>query len=214
MAYGLSRLLFGDSSHIGVLLISMLWASYNIIILGAAVAVAAEAKQVRSSHRVKANFPAAIRLANGRTIKVRVTDYSNNGVGIDTAHNHLCQVNDKIELLMSRGLKQFSFDTYVCNTRDSLMGLTLKELDLEKQKAFIQCTFSRADAWLDWQDNFKHDKPSYSFSHVFYTSLRGFKNLIFHAPNQLRPLILFVSNILNFVASLLPKKPIKALKSS
>ncbi|MGJ8484395.1 UDP-forming cellulose synthase catalytic subunit [Pseudoalteromonas sp. SYSU M81236] len=214
MAYGLSRLLFGDSSHIGVLLISMLWASYNIIILGAAVAVAAEAKQVRSSHRVKANFPAAIRLANGRTIKVRVTDYSNNGVGIDTGHNHLCQVNDKIELLMSRGLKQFSFDTYVCNTRDSLMGLTLKELDLEKQKAFIQCTFSRADAWLDWQDNFKHDKPSYSFSHVFYTSLRGFKNLIFHAPNQLRPLILFVSNILNFVASLLPKKPIKALKSS
>lgn len=214
MAYGLSRLLFGDSSHIGVLLISMLWASYNIIILGAAVAVAAEAKQVRSSHRVKANFPAAIRLANGRTIKVRVTDYSNNGVGIDTGHNHLCQVNDKIELLMSRGLKQFSFDTYVCNTRDSLMGLTLKELNLEKQKAFIQCTFSRADAWLDWQDNFKHDKPSYSFSHVFYTSLRGFKNLIFHAPNQLRPLILFVSNILNFVASLLPKKPIKALKSS
>ena len=205
MVYGLSRLLFGDSSHIGVLLISMLWASYNIIILGAAVAVAAEAKQVRSSHRVKANFPAAIRLANGRTIKVRVTDYSNNGVGIDTGHNHLCQVNDKIELLMSRGLKQFSFDTYVCNTRDSLMGLTLKELDLEKQKAFIQCTFSRADAWLDWQDNFKHDKPSYSFSHVFYTSLRGFKNLIFHAPNQLRPLILFVSNILNFVASLLPK---------
>ena len=179
MTYGVFRLLFGDSSQIGVLVISMLWASYNVIILGAAVAVAAEAKQVRSSHRIKANFPAAIRLANGRTIKVKITDYSNNGVGLETEHNHLCRVNDKVELLMSRGLKQFSFPTYICNTRDKQLGLTLRDLDLEKQKAFIQCTFSRADAWLDWQENFKHDKPSYSFSHVFYTSLRGFKNLIF-----------------------------------
>ena len=94
------------------------------------------------------------------------------------------------------------------------LGLTLRDLDLEKQKAFIQCTFSRADAWLDWQENFKHDKPSYSFSHVFYTSLKGFKNLIFHAPNELRPVISFVSRVLYFVASLLPKKPTKVLKTS
>ncbi|MDC3188263.1 UDP-forming cellulose synthase catalytic subunit [Pseudoalteromonas elyakovii] len=214
MTYGVFRLLFGDSSQIGVLVISMLWASYNVIILGAAVAVAAEAKQVRSSHRIKANFPAAIRLANGRTIKVKITDYSNNGVGLETDHNHLCRVNDKVELLMSRGLKQFSFPTYICNTRDKQLGLTLRDLDLEKQKAFIQCTFSRADAWLDWQENFKHDKPSYSFSHVFYTSLRGFKNLIFHAPNELRPAIAFASRVLYFVASLLPKKPTKVLKTS
>ncbi|MDI4671636.1 UDP-forming cellulose synthase catalytic subunit, partial [Pseudoalteromonas shioyasakiensis] len=103
--------------------------------------------------------------------------------------------NDKVELLMSRGLKQFSFPTYICNTRDKQLGLTLRDLDLEKQKTFIQCTFSRADAWLDWQENFKHDKPSYSFSHVFYTSLRGFKNLIFHAPNELRPAIAFASRV-------------------
>eukprot|EP00493_Phyllostaurus_siculus_P000949 UN00954 len=68
-----------------------------------------------------------------------------------------------MELLMSRGNKQFSFTTYVCNTRNKQIGLTLKDLSLEKQKAFIQCTFSRADAWLDWQNNFRHDRPSYSF---------------------------------------------------
>ncbi len=214
MAYGIIRLLFGDTSHIGVLLISMLWASYNIVILGAAVAVAAEAKQVRSSHRIKANFPAAIRLANGRTIKVKITDYSDNGVGLETEHSHLCRVNDKVELLMSRGFKQFSFATYICNTRDKQIGLTLRDLNLEKQKAFIQCTFSRADAWLDWQENFKHDKPSYSFSKVFYTSLRGFKNLIFHAPSELRPLINFITKVLHFVVSLLPKKPTKVFTPS
>jgi cellulose synthase (UDP-forming) len=71
---GVLRLFLGDPSQIGVLIISMGWAFYNIIILGAAVAVAAEARQVRHSHRIKANFPAGVRLANGHTLKVKITD--------------------------------------------------------------------------------------------------------------------------------------------
>ena len=184
------------------------WAIYNIIILGAAVAVAAEARQVRQSHRIKANFPAGVRLANGHTLKVKITDYSDNGVGIETEHAHLCRVNDKIELLMSRGNKQFSFTTYVCNTRNKQIGLTLKDLSLEKQKAFIQCTFSRADAWLDWQNNFRHDRPSYSFKEVQKTSLRGFSNLLFHAPKPLQPFVKLMTKIVVYINSFTPKKPI------
>lgn len=205
---GLLRLFLGDPSQIGVLIISMGWAFYNIIILGAAVAVAAEARQVRHSHRIKANFPAGVRLANGHTLKVKITDYSDNGVGIETDHAHLCRVNDKIELLMSRGNKQFSFTTYVCNTRKKQIGLTLKDLSLEKQRAFIQCTFSRADAWLDWQNNFRHDRPSYSFKEVQKTSLRGFSNLLFHTPRALQPVIKLMTNIVIYINSFTPKKPI------
>ncbi|MEL0640909.1 UDP-forming cellulose synthase catalytic subunit [Pseudoalteromonas aliena] len=205
---GVLRLFLGDPTQIGVLLISMGWAIYNIIILGAAVAVAAEARQVRHSHRIKANFPAGVRLANGHTLKVKITDYSDNGVGIETEHAHLCRVNDKIELLMSRGNKQFSFTTYVCNTRKKQIGLTLKDLSLEKQRAFIQCTFSRADAWLDWQNNFRHDRPSYSFKEVQKTSLRGFSNLLFHAPRALQPIIKFMTNTVIYINSFTPKKPI------
>lgn len=205
---GLLRLFLGDPSQIGVLIISMGWAFYNIIILGAAVAVAAEARQVRHSHRIKANFPAGVRLANGHTLKVKITDYSDNGVGIETDHAHLCRVNDKIELLMSRGNKQFSFTTYVCNTRKKQIGLTLKDLSLEKQRAFIQCTFSRADAWLDWQNNLRHDRPSYSFKEVQKTSLRGFSNLLFHAPRALQPVIKLMTNIVIYINSFTPKKPI------
>ncbi|ATG78216.1 UDP-forming cellulose synthase catalytic subunit [Pseudoalteromonas sp. 1_2015MBL_MicDiv] len=208
IVFGVLRLIFGDPSQIGVLVISMGWALYNMIILGAAVAVAAEARQVRHSHRIKANFPAGIRLANGHTLKVRITDYSDNGVGIETEHAHICRVNDKIELLMSRGDKQFSFTTHVCNTRNKHIGLTLKDLSLEKQRAFIQCTFSRADAWLDWQNNFRHDRPSYSFKEVQKTSLRGFSNLLFHAPRPLQPTIKLLTRLVMYINSFIPKKPI------
>jgi cellulose synthase (UDP-forming) len=205
---GILRLGFGDPTQIGILLISMAWASYNITILGAAVAVAAEARQVRHSHRIKAHFPAGIRMANGHTLKVTITDYSDNGVGIETPHTNLCQVNDKIELLMSRGNKQFSFTTYVCNTRGKQIGLTLKDLSLAKQQAFIQCTFARADAWLSWQSNFRHDRPSYSFKVVLKTSLRGFNNLLFHAPKPLQPIIKSMTNLIIYINSYIPKKPI------
>jgi cellulose synthase (UDP-forming) len=208
MLVGILRLIFGNTDQYGVLLISMAWASYNIIILGAAVAVAAEARQVRQSHRIKANFPAGIRLANGHTLKVKITDFCDNGVGIKTLQPHFCQVNDKIELLMSRGTKQFSFTTYVCNTNTHHLGLTLSDLSLAKQREYIQCTFSRADAWLDWQDNFRHDRPAYSFKEVQKTSFRGFSNLLFHAPRPLQPIIKFISNLLSYLNSFIPKKPI------
>ena len=109
---------------------------------------------------------------------------------------------------MSRGNKQFSFTTHVCNTRGNQIGLTIKDLSLEKQRAFIQCTFSRADAWLDWQNNFRHDRPSYSFKEVQKTSLRGFSNLLFHAPRVLKPIIQFMTNLVVYVNSFTPKRPI------
>lgn len=207
LIYGSLRLLFGDPSQLGVLLISMAWAIYNTIILGAAVAVAAEARQVRQSHRVKANFPAGIRLANGHTIKIKITDYSGNGVGIETEESPLFNINDKVELLMSRGNKQFSFTSHICNIRQNQVGLTLKDLSLDKQKAFIQCTFSRADAWIDWQNNFRHDRPAYSFKEIQKTCLRGLNNLLFHAPMQLQPIIKFATNIVSYLNSFVPKKP-------
>ncbi|MBQ4833097.1 UDP-forming cellulose synthase catalytic subunit [Pseudoalteromonas sp. MMG010] len=207
MVFGIFRLFLSDPTQISVLLISMCWAAYNLIILGAAVAVAAEAKQVRTSHRIKADFSGAMRLSNGHTIKVQITDYSDNGVGIKTQHQHLCKVNDKVDLLMYRGNKQFSFSAHICNTRDLQMGLTLKDLSLDEQKAFIQCTFSRADAWLDWQNNFLHDRPSYSFKEVQKTSLRGFKNLLFHAPKPLQPIIKLITSVLTYIHSFIPTKP-------
>ncbi|MEI5604277.1 hypothetical protein, partial [Streptomyces brasiliscabiei] len=63
------------------------------------------------------------------------------------------------------------------------------------------------------QENFKHDKPSYSFSNVLRVSLRGFKNLIFHAPNELKPLIELLSRSIAFITTLLPTKPKKVFET-
>lgn len=204
---GFIRLIIGDPGQIGVLLISMTWAGYNLMILGAAVAVATESKQVRKSHRIACNFPAVIRLKNGHTLKVDVYDFSDNGVGISLEQTQLLKVNDEIELIMTRGYKQFSFPTKVCNSRTKHVGLSFTSLTIEQEKAFVECTFSRADAWLNWEDNFKHDRPSHSFAEVRKASLRGFKNLIVHAPPKAKPFVNKMINIIEIIGSFLPRAP-------
>lgn len=207
LVVGVFRIFFGDPVQIGVLLISMAWALYNFMILGAAIAVAAEAKQVRRSHRITANFPAALRDANGRTYKVRVTDFSDVGVGVQLPADDLINVETDVDLIMSRGRRQFSFPCKVINARKNRVGLILSNLTLEQEKNYIESTFSRADAWLGWQENFTHDLPSESFKHVKQTSIRGFKSLILHAPAKAKKYITKIGNILILVGSFMPQKP-------
>lgn len=112
-----------------------------------------------------------------------------------------------VDLIMSRGRRQFSFPCKVINARKNRVGLILSNLTLEQEKNYIESTFSRADAWLGWQENFTHDLPSESFKHVKQTSIRGFKSLILHAPAKAKKYITKIGNILILVGSFMPQKP-------
>ncbi len=206
--YGSYRLIDATGTELAVLVISLAWVVYNGIILGAAVAVAAEARQVRRSHRIAANFSGTLVLENHHTLNVTVTDYSDTGLGFTSDFAHIFKNGQKLTLILHRGTRQFTFPVTVCNTRGKHVGVLLGDLDLAKQFEYIQCTFSRADAWLSWQHNFEHDKPGYSFKEVQKTALRGYKNLLFHAPSYLKPIISFATKIIVLVHSFMPQKPL------
>jgi IMP dehydrogenase len=58
----------------------MVWVFYNLIVLGGAVAVSVESKQVRRSHRVEMTMPAAIAREDGHLFSCTVQDFSDGGV--------------------------------------------------------------------------------------------------------------------------------------
>lgn len=60
----------------------MAWVFYNLIILGGAVAVSVESKQVRRAHRVEISMPAAIARDDGHLFSCTVHDFSDGGLGI------------------------------------------------------------------------------------------------------------------------------------
>lgn len=60
VAVGIWRFMYGPENEILTVWVSIVWVFYNLIILGGAVAVSVESKQVRRSHRVEMSMPAAI----------------------------------------------------------------------------------------------------------------------------------------------------------
>lgn len=209
LVVGFARFGISDSVQMGILLISMAWSLYNLIIIGAAICVATEARQVRKSHRIGCEFPAIIYTSGGHTIKVTVTDFSNSGVGITLPAEGLLNHGDKVELLISRGRKQFAFKTDIVNITKARVGLRLNELSPEKEREYIECTFCRADAWLSWEENFSHDLPSENFKLIVKVSLRGFKSLFLHAPEKAKPIIKALISFIESIDTFLPRKPIR-----
>ncbi len=69
----------GPQNEIGTVIVNLVWTMYNLLILGAAVAVAVEAKQVRKDHRVEVAIPVAVRLNSGHLIQAQMKDFSLGG---------------------------------------------------------------------------------------------------------------------------------------
>lgn len=205
---GIIRLNTDDAVQLGILLISMAWSLYNLMIIGAAICVATEARQVRKSHRIGCNFPAIIYNEKGHTIKVIVTDFSDSGVGLQIPAEGLLKSGEQVELLISRGRKQFAFTCDVVNLTRVRVGLRLHELSAEKEREFIESTFCRADAWLSWQDNFAHDMPSENIKYLIRVSFRGFKSLFLHAPEAAKPFVKVLIGFVELLDSFLPRKPL------
>jgi cellulose synthase (UDP-forming) len=70
LGFGLWRIGTGPADEVPTLILSMIWTLYNMTILGGALAVAFESRQVRANPRVEMVMPAAIRLANGHLYPV------------------------------------------------------------------------------------------------------------------------------------------------
>lgn len=79
MSAGLVRLAFEFDPDIETIVLNLIWTVYNLIMLGAAVAVANEARQIRVSQRVSMRLQAAVRTSGGRSYTCTTTDYSDGG---------------------------------------------------------------------------------------------------------------------------------------
>lgn len=81
VAVGIWRYFYGPPTEMLTVVVSMVWVFYNLIILGGAVAVSVESKQVRRSHRVEMTMPAAIAREDGHLFSCTVQDFSDGGLG-------------------------------------------------------------------------------------------------------------------------------------
>ncbi|MCC8391031.1 UDP-forming cellulose synthase catalytic subunit [Paraburkholderia sp. MMS20-SJTR3] len=174
---GLYRLAFGQGGETPTILMNVFWTLYNLVMLGAAASVAREAKQVRVTHRIAMRAAATLLLADGTTVACTTSDYSTGGLGLDVEPGLQLAPGDSLGVCLSRGDRQFHFPVYVSRFVGRHLGVRFDGLTLDQERQLVQCTFGRADAWLDWDEQTEEDAPLRGLKEVLALGVEGYSRL-------------------------------------
>ena len=206
LGFGIWRLMTGPSDEIITVLITMAWVVYNLAILGGAIAVAAEERQVRKSHRVPAALPAMVQCSSGHLLPAVLSDFSEGGVAVVVKASRAWVTDESVNLIIQREAQHFCFQGKISRILGKNLGIRFESLTKQQHIDLVQCTFARADSWIWSQDNFAPDEPMKSLRGIISTSFRGYRQMARHLPFPLNIVLKALVGALAWVVSLLPKR--------
>jgi cellulose synthase (UDP-forming) len=173
---GLLRLTIWSDGESTTVLLNMLWTAQNVLILGAATAVASEARQVRVHHRIPMRIPATLHLAGGRTMACETVNFSEGGLNMvlpDSLAAREITPDQLLDISLYRGNEQFMFPTQAVRIGQNQLGLKFQPLTLQQQSELVQCSFVRGNAWLDSWGTSAPDAPLRSLAQIFKIGASG-----------------------------------------
>lgn len=173
LVVGVVRIFTTQSDEPATVLMNMVWALFNVAMLGAAVGVAREARQVRLAHHVPLRVPASLTLPDGKTMACHTENYSTGGLGIVLPVELALERGTAIGVSLSRGSTDYYFRAVVARNSGIHLGLKFEDWSYEKETQLIQCTFGRADAWVRWEEALVPDSPLHSFVEVVEMGYQG-----------------------------------------
>lgn len=207
VAFGIWRIACGPDNEVMTVLVGLAWVFYNLIVLGGAVAVSVESKQVRRTHRVEIALPAVVARDDGHLFPCTVRDYSGGGLGIHMQGPAAFLDGQRVNLLLNRGDQEFFFPARVIRINGQDLGLQLSDLTTQQHIDFIQCTFARADTWALWQDSFPEDKPMESLVDILTLGFRGYRHLAEFTPPVLQVVFRSITMLVDWIVSFIPRRP-------
>lgn len=187
IAAGIWKLFSSAGDETTTLVINMVWTIYNIILLGASVAVASETRQIRGTPRVAASLPAVIRFENGRTLVCKTEDFSQHGLGLTVPPDSDIPMGSRLSVSLFRSEEEGVFPAIVTFNGSGRLGVKFDNLSLHQQAELASLTFARADAWIATWGVGQRDKPLRSLKSVVLIGLRGMGQLATTAVKSLKP---------------------------
>ncbi|MBD2857680.1 UDP-forming cellulose synthase catalytic subunit [Spongiibacter sp. KMU-158] len=204
--WGGFRLAFGPETEIAAVLVNMAWTLYNLLLLGAAAAVARELKQIRSTPRVVADIPVSLALPSGHRLSARLRDFSFNGMRIEHEATSALEEGQILDVIMERAGEYFAFSAKVMFSNNTVAGLQLQYLDHQEMTRYVQCTFARSDNWIKSRGGFHYDRPGFSFKQIAAASLRGYQQFLEIGPKPLPQIYYFYQAVRDKIYSYLPTR--------
>ncbi|MBC3936469.1 UDP-forming cellulose synthase catalytic subunit [Undibacterium sp. CY7W] len=171
---GIGRALWWNTYELDTVILNMLWTIYNLVILGATLAVATETKQVRRTHRVRAVLNAGLRLPTGHSLVCQTEDFSMGGMSFRVPDGFLMEKEASLMVSLYGTNGEAVFPAKVIFSKKGLLSVQFLELDMKQQMELISCTIGRADVWLNWSNERDMDHPLNGLKEIAMHSVSGF----------------------------------------
>lgn len=180
LVIGIGMLIEGSNEEgaMVTVLINLAWTVYNIIITGAAVAVASETRQVRREPRVAASLPMRLERADGSVMDAVTLDFSQKGLGFRLPEGQSIERGEALHVVLFRKDTLSRFPATVVFSHGSMAGVQFDHLTLRQQSELVRLTFSRADTWAATWGRGTIDTPLKAMREVCGISLRGVSELL------------------------------------
>lgn len=130
-----------------VIALNVGWATFSLIILMAAIAVARETKQVRKTIRIDVRLPAIIHYASGISSRTLTTDLSMGGAQLIAPDlRHRQDKVEEIDLLLNAGA--ISIPVSQISSDEKSIRLRFEDMPLARRRELVRVVLARADAWI------------------------------------------------------------------
>ncbi|MFZ6673837.1 UDP-forming cellulose synthase catalytic subunit [Undibacterium sp. Xuan67W] len=171
---GIGRALWWNTYELDTVILNMLWTIYNLIILGATLAVATESKQVRKTHRVRAKLSAILRMPGGHSLVCETEDFSLGGMSLKLPEDVMLDKDAEVQVSLYGTAGEHIFPATVVFLKQGLVSVQFKTLSLEQEINLVNCTVGRADVWLNWSQERDFDHPLNGLKEITMHSMVGF----------------------------------------
>ena len=168
---GLVRMTAPDNRE--TLFINVLWSFMNVIILGAATAVARESTQRRTSVRISATLPLVLEAADGRLFETQTLDISRGGMSVRPPMDFAPAFAERLTAIFPSHDTECRFPVRLVDLEKGRARFNFENMSLEEEERLVSVIFGRADSWLNWRVNRKDDKPLLSFLVITGVALQG-----------------------------------------
>ena len=84
----------------------------------------------------------------------------------------------RLNISLYRGNEEFIFPTEAVRINKLQLSLKFHELTLQQEAELVQCSFVRADAWVDSWGHSKQDKPLRAMGQIFRIGAGGIREFL------------------------------------
>jgi cellulose synthase (UDP-forming) len=167
------RFLLQNPDHRGAVVMNAVWVLLDLIILGAANAVAFERRQRRKTVRIDLSLNVEIKSHGGQTLSAETVNASLSGAMLKLSKPITLEPGAPVEVIYQREGHPFSIPAHVVECRDGIVRLQHDELTLQQEEQLTVTLYTAPDTWLKQIMSVEPDRPFRGALRIMGISIRG-----------------------------------------